>query len=301
MAGRTVVDSSAPTLATRGGRALVSTFITPTGERVLRRVGYGRLFKIAGTLAVTLLVLLAALFAMATAAITATGPVSISGKLVPDASDVFGAGEDMAAAGRDGDITCHIRTTAPSTTVTVPENAATDPFSESLAVTPPSAPPDAVQAIAVKEDGSIDKADAQKLVEPVLPGTSALQADVWFMYRLAGLGDWDMFTAAYRDAGLRDDDESEDAPLRQVQILNTRGIDMEPYRLVAAALTSVGEVTGRLKDPYPGFRDLIVTELVSGCLDGDPAVTDRATLPPPVMAPSPVAEEPAVPESSAGQ
>ncbi|CPW66997.1 Uncharacterised protein [Mycobacteroides abscessus subsp. bolletii] len=277
----------------------MSAFMTPTGERVLHRIGYGRVFKVLGVLAVALLVTLAAFFAMTLAAITATGPVSIAGKLVPDAADVFGTGGemeggDLAAVGREGDILCRNGATPSSSTAGAFESAAIGPVADSSAATTTSTPPNAIEPIPVNADGSISKADAQRLVDPVLPGTSALQADVWFMYRLAGLGDWDTFTAAYRAAGLREDDESPDAPLQQVQLLNSRGVDMEPYRLTAAALTSAGEVTGRLEDPYSGFRDLIVTELVSGCFDDDQTSLERSALPPPVVTSSTATAPPVV-------
>ncbi|SIM25418.1 Uncharacterised protein [Mycobacteroides abscessus subsp. abscessus] len=275
-------------LAARGGRTVVSAFMTPAGERVLHRIGYGRVFKLVGVVVAIMAITLAAFFAMAMAAITATGPVSIAGKLIPDAANLFGTGEDvsgeqLAAAGRDGSITCHMRATVANSGTAPLDSAPTEAeqVADSQTAPKPSPSPAAVEPIPIKEDGSVTKDDARTLVDPVLPGTSALQANVWFMYRAAGLGDWDTFTAAYRSAELRDDDQSPDAPLQQVQRLNSRGVDMEPYRLIAAALTSAGEVTGWLKDPYPGFRDLIVTELVSGCLDDDPASAERVKLPPP--------------------
>lgn len=289
---------------------MVSAFVTPAGERVLRRFGYGRVFKIVGVLVAVLLATLAAFFAMAMAAITATGPVSIAGKLAPDAADLFGTGSDssgsgltgdqLASAGRDGGITCHIRATVSTSAAAVPMVMPIEPAvaADSPNEVTPSVSPDPVQPIPIKEDGSISNEDARRLIEPVLPGTSSLQADVWFLYRMGGLGDWNTFTAAYRSTQLRDDDPSPNAPLQQVQLLNSRGVDMEPYRLVAAALTSAGQVTGRLKDPYPGFRDLIVTELVSGCLDDDPASVDRATLPPPAATSSSTAEYAPVPEAA---
>lgn len=289
-AGNREGSTMARGLAARGGRTVVSVFMTPAGERVLHRFGYGRVFKLVGVVLAIMAITMAVLFAMAMAAITATGPVSIAGKLLPDAADLFGSGEDLsgeqlAAAGRDGSITCRVRATVSNSDTAAPDIAPIEAVQvpDSQTAPKPSTAPAAVEPIPIKEDGSVSKDDARTLIDPVLPGTSALQANVWFMYRAAGLGDWDTFTAAYRSAELRDDDQSPDAPLQQVQRLNSRGVDMEPYRLIAAALTSAGQVTGRLKDPYPGFRDLIVTELVSGCLDADPASSERVKLPPPVV------------------
>lgn len=312
-------ESNAPAVAdivAMGSRAAVSALMTPAGERVLHRIGYGRVLKLAAAVVGVLAISLAVFFAVAMAAITATGPVSIAGKLLPDTGDLFGtggdaSGEQLSAAGRDGSISCHIRVKSTiSPTAAAPASAPIVPtqMSDSQTAVPSGSSALAIEPIPIEDDGSISKDDAHTLVDPVLPGTSALQADVWFMYRAAGLGDWDTFTSAYRSADLRDDDQSADAPLQQVQRLNTRGVDMEPYRLIAAALTSAGQVTGRLKDPYPGFRDVVVTELVSGCVDDDSASAERAILPPPATASSVATEDQvtpesaeAVPESSAGE
>ena len=117
----------------------------------------------------------------------------------------------------------------------------------------------------------------------VIRGTSALTAHVWFLYRLAGLGDWGTFIAAYNAAGLSGSDESPDAPLRQVQMLNTAGVDIEPYRLTAAALSVAAQTTGRVTDPYPVFREVTSTELLGSCSDDPELVAARAPLPPPAV------------------
>lgn len=189
-------------------------------------------------------------------------------------------------------MTCH--PVAPAATATTTAIAAA-PSPAEPAEAPPSqsTPPTALAPIVVGADGSLDRDSAAALIDPVRPGTSTLRAHVWFLYRLAGLGDWNTFIAAYRDAGLHDDDSDAGAPLRQVQALNTVGADMERYRLTAAALAAAGEYTGRLSDPYPDYRDLVATELVSSCLGDSTDVGVRMTLPPPSITPAAPVTSPA--------
>ena len=130
------------------------------------------------------------------------------------------------------------------------------------------APPERPQPIPLGNGGSISREDAALLLAPLEPGSSTLKAHVWFLYRLAGLGGWDRFTAAYAAAGLRGDEDSANAPLRQVQTLNTVVSDMERYRLTAAALAAAGEQTGRFTDPYPRYREMVATELMSSSMSG---------------------------------
>ncbi len=283
---------------------MVAAVVTPAAEKLLHRIGYRRVLKLLGALLSLAAVTAAAVIALAVASTPVAAPVAIAAKLLPDVADLFGAGDNsgaemsvqqFSAAGSDAAITCRTRVT-PTSSLT----AAAEQTGEVLALNaaaPNSAP--VAKPISINHDGSINRLDARALIDPVLPGTSALTANVWFLYRLAGLGDWDTFVAAYKLAGLHDDDEGSNAPLMQVQALNASGVDMEQYRLTAAALTAAGQFTGRLKDPYPGYRELVAMELVSGCLDDPAATTLRATLPPPSIttAPAPVEE---VSLSSAG-
>lgn len=284
--------AAARSLAATGGRKAVAAFLTPAGEKVLHRIGYRRVLTAVVAMAATAALGLGMLIAAAMSTAPATAPAAIAGNVLSDAVDLFGggdgskdqlSGEQLAAAGRSAAISCPVRSSAASTTTSTAVRPATpvttSPASGSAAATTSAGR--AVNPVRVGADGSISRSDARALIEPVLPGTSALTANVWFMYRMAGLGDWDAFTAAYKAAKLSGEDKSAGAVLQQVQTLNPVGVAMEPYRFTAAALTSAGQVTGRLKDPYPEFRQVVAAELVSGCMDNADAAAQRVSLPPP--------------------
>lgn len=206
----------------------------------------------------------------------AAAPVAVAAAVLGPAAEVFGDGgggaisaDQLAAAADQGDVTCDL---APAED---PATAAPDPGVSG------EDPDERPQPIALGRGGSISREDVARLVGPLPPGTSTLTAHVWFLYRLAGLGSWDRFAAAYTAAGLRPDEDSPNAPLRQVQALNSAVSDMERYRLTAAALAAAGELTGRLTDPYPRYRELVSVELVSSCMTGTGAEAERMTLPPP--------------------
>ena len=155
--------------------------------------------------------------------------------------------------------TAYPATTTPAAPSSETATDATDPTMSA------DAPPERPQPIPLGNGGSISREDAALLLAPLEPGSSTLKAHVWFLYRLAGLGDWDRFTTAYAATGLHADEDSPNAPLRQVQALNTVVSDMERYRLTAAALAAAGEQTGRFSDPYRRYREMVAIELMSSC------------------------------------
>lgn len=204
----------------------------------------------------------------------AAAPVIAAATVLGQVSEVFGdsggemTGEELARASQGSDLRCDA---APSADPDTEVEVTTDEVTE--------AEPVAAAPIKILEGGSISREDAELLIGPLSPGTSALRAHVWFLYRLAGVGDWAGFATAYEDAGLSADEESPDAPLRQVQLLNTSGADIERYRLTAAALVEAGQRTGRFTDPYPDYRELVAVELIGSCLSDSGA--ERMTLPAP--------------------
>lgn len=235
-------------------------------------------------------VLIAVITAPAAAPIIAAGTALGSAAEAFDGGDGEMTGEELAQAGADSGITCDA--------VPAPENfppatapiVAASPESGETVPTPESGPV-APEPIRIDEGGSISRDDAESLLEPLTQGTSTLRAQVWFLYRLAGMGDWAAFTTAYENAGLSPTDESSDAPLRQVQTLNANGVPVEPYRLTAAAMTEAGQKTGRFTHPYPEYENLLVVEVLSSCLSDSDAGESRMTLPAPSIttpAPAPV-------------
>ena len=275
----------------RAARRGVAAVLTPAGERILHRIGYRR---VAAAVAVTATAVVAP-FGMAVTAAIVTAPVtvpaSVAATVLDEAAAVFGidgesshAAAELAAASADDPVQC-TRTATLSSAVAAPSPSpvpvgAVGPTAETTDVPAP-----AISPIPVAPGGRIDTASAHLLVDPVLPGTSALTANVWFLYRLAGLGDWAMFTAAYTAAGLSGDDLSADAVLVQAQTLNATGAPLESYRLTAASLTLAGVLTGRLMEPYPDFRGVLAVELVSGCVADTDADDARVALPAPSLAP----------------
>lgn len=259
------------------------------GRAVVKRLPRRRLIWVYGAVAVAavIVVLTTVTVAVAILATPAAIPVAVAAKVLGPVAELFTggdggpdgvSGEQLLQAGMDADVTCDAAPAASTATSTPPRQedvtteAATDPSTSGVPVVTP---------IPLEAGGAISREDGQQLLNPLPAQVSALKAHVWFLYRLAGLGDWDQFDADYTAAGLRDDDESADAPLAQVQRLNTTGAEVQRYRLTAAALTAAGEQTGRLRDPYPGYRDLVAVELVGSC-QSDPAGTElRQQLPPP--------------------
>jgi hypothetical protein len=238
-------------------------------------------------------------------------PASVAATVLDEAAAVFGLGgesghaaAELVAASADDPAQC-TRTATLSSPVSTPTPSPLP--ADAAAAGPTTAAPDALASatppIPVASDGRIDTASAQLLVDPVLPGTSALTANVWFLYRLAGMGDWATFTAAYTAAGLSGDDLSADAVQAQAQAINATGAPLENYRLTAASLTLAGVLTGRLVEPYPDFRGVLAVELVSGCVADTDADAARVALPAPSLAPPPAAvpaSESTLSETAAG-
>lgn len=252
-----------------------------------------------GALAVGVFALICAV-AVGIAVITApaAAPVIAAATVLGSAAEAFSGGDgemtgaELAQAGADSGVTCDAVPAAEPVNAT-PAPIAAAPL-ESVEPAPATEPgPVAPEPIRIGEGGSISRDDAELLLEPLTPGTSTLRAHVWFLYRLAGMGDWAAFTTAYENAGLSPAEEYPDAPLRQVQAINTNGVPVERYRLTAAAMAEAGQKTGRFSDPYPGYEDLLVVEVLSSCLSDTDAGVSRMTLPAPsttVVAPAPVAE-----------
>lgn len=250
---------------------------------------------VAITAAVTVLLALVfgafAAVVMLTAPVTA--PVTVAGKVLGAvAAEVFGdalgtdaiSGSQLAEAGRDIDITCKpqpVPVPAPAIDTSAGTDAATETATAGGTDTVTAAGTATDTApIPVNADGSLHRDDAKMLVDAVPVRTSALTAQVWFLYRLAGIGgDWPGFIAAYHEAGLRGDDESDDAAMSQVRRLNRTGVAVDGYRLTAAALAEAGLLTGRFTDPNPGYRQQLMAELMDRCLDGT-GLDDRRVTPP---------------------
>ncbi|KXO90969.1 hypothetical protein AXK58_21290 [Tsukamurella tyrosinosolvens] len=113
-------------------------------------------------------------------------------------------------------------------------------------------------------NGTLERADAKKLVDPVPPKTSALTAQVWFLYRLAGLGEWSTFTAAYRQAGFTGKEAGSDVATKQAVRL-AAGSDLSPYQLTAAALAVSGLLTGRYTEPNESYRGEAMAAIMEHC------------------------------------
>lgn len=248
-----------------------------------RRVRVALLAVAAAGVVAVLVTMVAAAMSVQTALVAA--PAAVAGSVLGTAAEVLGGGDDpeevsgqqLAGIGQQAPVNCDA---APAASVPV---APAMPAGDRVDAAPDtSGPPDAVVTpIPLREGGSIGREDIELLIAPIREGESALKAHVWFLYRLAGLGDWDTFNAAYTLAELRSDETGPAAPLRQVQELNPAGADVGRYRLTAAALVSAGEQTGRLRDPYPEYREFVAVELLGSCL-GDSDVTGMlAELPPP--------------------
>ena len=263
--------------------------MTPAGEKILRRIGYRR---VAAVLAAASAVVIVPVGTAVTAGIVsapATAPAAVAAAVLDQAAAVFGGGEgnaaadEMIAAAADGPVRC-TQPAIPAPGQPIPPPAAIPANSTAPVPATPVAP------IPVDSSVGLSVTDAHLLVDPVPPGTGALTANVWFLFRMAGLGDWQTFTAAYAAAGLRGDDNRADAVLAQAQALNAVGAPIEGYRLTAAALTQAGLMAGRLADPDPEFRQVLAVELVSGCVADEEAAAARVSLPPPSMAPAPLVD-----------
>ena len=294
-AGRQVRD-----FAASGGRKAVSAVFTPVVEKALHRIGYKRVLVTLTALVAVAAIGFGSLIAIAMASSPAAVPVAIAGKVLSGVTDLFGGGDggsgdtlspkELAEAGAADAPECRIAR-VPAGSPAAAATTSRTPSSGAATTTAAGSRP--VSAIAVATDGSVSRSDARALIEPVAPGTSALTAHVWFMYRLAGLGDWAAFTAAYERAGLDDADKDPEAPFKQVQALNPTGVDLAPYRVTAAALTSAAESTGRVRDPYPDYRAVVGKELVAACVD-DPGVSSISpSMPKPSTSSSPTSSAPA--------
>ena len=221
----------------------------------------------------------------------AAAPVIAASTVLGTVAEVFGdgggelTGDELARAGEEAGVRCDAAPAAdPPATATTTTTPATDPTTETSTETAtPTPEPVAVQPIRIGEGGAISREDAQSLLDPLASGTGTLRAHVWFLYRLAGMGDWDQFATAYENAGLSATEDSPNAPLRQVQLLNATGVGIERYRLTAAAMAAAGEQTGRFTDPYPDYRQLVSVELLSSCLSDAPTGEARMTAPAPAV------------------
>lgn len=232
----------------------------------------------------------------------AAAPVIVAGTVLGSAAEAFSGedgemtGEELAAAGADSGVICDavpapdpVADVTPAGTVTASPESMQDPAAADAA-------PVAPEPIRIDEGGSISREDAELLLEPLTPGTSTLRAHVWFLYRLAGMGDWAAFTTAYENAGLSPTDEFPNSPLQQVQTINANGDPVERYRLTAAAMAEAGQKTGRFTDPYPGYEEVLVVEVLSSCLSDSGAGESRMTLPAPsITTPAPPPAEVAEP------
>lgn len=274
-----------------------------------------RVLVIVAAVAVCLSVfLVVALVPVVTAPVAA--PVAVAGKVLGGVAGLFGTafgdnsltGKEIEDAGRGSGIDCKPQdvptpTSRPAVDTPDASTAELSPDSGDDAASPaaPDAATPKASPIAVRTDGSLSRDDARRLIDPVPIKTSALTAHVWFLYRLAGIGDdWGGFVTAYRDAGLHGDDEAEDAPLLQVQRLNHDGVPVDGYRLTAASLAASGLYTGRFSEPYPGYRQLLATELLSGCMAKTGLEERRMKLPPAaVTSPAPVPDAADLPASAA--
>lgn len=280
----------------------VSAVLTPAVEQLLHRLGYRRVCLAVAAVATAGVVLMGVIVGLSVTVAPIAAPAAVADAILAEAAGVFGAEEDQPS---DGAVTADeqprcVPAAASTTTVTPPT-----PSFDSAAPAEATGSEDArVQPIPVGPDGAIDISDAHLVVDPVPPGSDALTANVWFLYRLGGLGDWDEFIESYRLAGFGEaaDDTDPDVVLARVQALNHRGVDLAPYRLTAAALTMAGQVSGRLVDPYPQFREVVAIELQSGCFGDVESSELRATMPPAnttaLTTPPPLAPLPA--ESSSG-
>lgn len=282
--------SAVGSMLSRAARGGVGFLISPAGERFLHRVGYRRVIAVLTAAVAATALVVGGSIATTLFAAPATVPVSIAATVLGQAAGVFGNG---AAGGKPGDDRLtgqQLAALSGSDPVRCTAATATAPPSANVSVDGQPAPaPGATEKIRLLDGGGISRYDAATVVDPVPPGTGALRANVWFLYRLAGMGDWDTFTKVYSDGALRDDDRSPDAVLSQVQKLNRRGVRIEEYRRVAAALSLAGLVTGRLTAPYADFRRVLDVELVSGCT-GDSAGAARASAPPPSVEQAPPPE-----------
>ncbi|MEN4460974.1 hypothetical protein ABFV47_07360 [Mycolicibacterium fortuitum] len=261
---------------------------------------YRRLALLAVGLGTVVGAVMGGLVLVAVVSSPAAAPVAISGVVLSKVADLFGpggsdmlSGAELADSGADSKIKClpipPMRLAMQDVTLPPP-----DPVEGEMTQTPDTDP--MLEPLPIGEDGSLERADAETLIDPIPPGTSTLVAHVWFLYRLAGLGDWQTFVAAYHSADLHEDDESAVAPLQQVQALNTAGVDLGRYRLTAASLAAAGQYTGRLKDPYPGYRELVAIELAATCLGDDDVAESQMAMPPPSTA-TPPRPPPAVVEA----
>jgi hypothetical protein len=237
-----------------------------------------------GLIAVGVLGMVAAFLAfIAVLSAPAAAPIIVASKVLGSAAEAFGpgdgelTGEELAQSGEQSDLICDAAPEADTVAADTEPTVTETPTVEDLTATEDDSPV-APDPIRIGEGGSISRDDADLLLAPLTPGASTLRAHVWFLYRLAGLGDWAAFTIAYEDAGLAVDEESDNAPLRQVQAINSTGADIERYRLTAAAMVEAGQQTGWFTDPYPEYRELVMVEVLSGCLSD--AGSDRMVLPP---------------------
>lgn len=273
--------------------------------RQLLRLATRKRLRRAAAAAVGMFCLLAgAVLLVAVLTAPAAAPVIAASAVLGSVAEVFGSnggemtGEELAALAEEQGVRCDAApaadpppaSAAPTTTAAAP---GVDPVGDAPA-TGEDTDPVAVPPIPLGGGGSISREDAQLLLEPLSPGTSSLKAHVWFLYRMAGMGDWAQFTTAYEAAGLSDSEESPDAPLGQVQQLNAAGVGVEKYRLTAAAMVSAGEQTGRFADPYPEYRELVSVELLGSCLSDGPSA-ERMTLPSPVTTAPPA--PPSIPKT----
>lgn len=210
--------------------------------------------------------------------------VVVAAQVLGSVSEVFGdnggdlTGEELSRAADGVGVECD---GAPA--VQAANTTAATTVDEGILATD-SGTPSAVKPMVLGAQGSISRQDTETLLDPLPREVSSLRAHVWFLYRLSGMGDWGQFTAAYTAAGFSDSEDSDNAPLRQVQRLNAIGADVGRYRLTAAALVSAGQQTGRFSDPYPGYRDLVAVELIGSC--DAASEEDRMALPLPAATPS---------------
>lgn len=275
-------------------RHAVRIFAAPVMGLVAAARRRKRMLLVVTAMLVPVIVAASLLAATAVVVSSAAFPPAIAGKVLvagADLLDVAGNGDadepskQLVAAGAASHIDCRPIPPTTSAALPGPRPEAPEPAHES---DHEPAPQDSalrtVEPIDIGADGAISRADTAAVVDPVPPKTSAVTAHTWFLYRLAGLGDWDTFSAAYRAAGLRGADGSDNAPLAQVQTLNTAGADVDRYRMTAASLTLAGILSGRFDEPYSDYRQLVSNELITACLEHSDFDAQRASLPAPSLA-----------------
>lgn len=281
--------TSAKAWGRAGARSAVAYFITPAGEAIVNFIGYRRTVLIVVTAVIVAIVLIISMFYVAISAVV-SAPMQIASSIIEPVTSFF-TGDDQAAQKEFSQLS----TGANGQCVGVPSVSASASATSWSGARPstiptPSRPPSASgEDLVIRLDhGRVPAAAGPLLVPPVPKGTPALVAQVWFMWRMAGMGpNWETFIGRYRVAALHENQKGRGAALDQIQKLNREGVDIEKYRQPAAALTLAGIKVKRYESPGEDFVEELGVELLSGCLPNDPVASSRQSAPPPVVAAAP--------------